>query len=139
MAPSRQRSRIHDFPDYEVVLEANLEFARASLDGEVIAASAQSVFVRETRHAPVIYFPREDVRWERLEATDHTSCCPFKGDASYWTVRGAERVEENAVWGYADPFPEVAELANYVAFYGDRIRVESAASPPAEPGSSPKT
>lgn len=139
MAPSRQRSRIHDFPDYEVVLEANPEFARASLDGEVIAASAQSVIVRETRHAPVIYFPREDVRWERLEATDHTSFCPFKGDASYWTVRGAERVEENAVWGYADPFPEVAELANYVAFYGDRIRVESAASPPAEPGSSPKT
>ncbi|NRA09882.1 MAG: DUF427 domain-containing protein [Myxococcales bacterium] len=139
MAPSRQRSRIHDFPDYEVVLEANPEFARASLDDEVIAASAQSVIVRETRHAPVIYFPREDVRWERLEATDHTSFCPFKGDASYWTVRGAERVEENAVWGYADPFPEVAELANYVAFYGDRIRVESAASPPAEPGSSPKT
>ena len=139
MAPSRQRSRIHDFPDYEVVLEANPEFARASLNDEVIAASAQSVIVRETRHAPVIYFPREDVRWERLEATDHTSFCPFKGDASYWTVRGAERVEENAVWGYADPFPEVAELANYVAFYGDRIRVESAASPPAEPGSSPKT
>ena len=139
MAPSRQRSRIHDFPDYEVVLEAHPEFARASLDGEVIAASAQSVIVRETRHAPGIYFPREDVRWERLEATDHTSFCPFKGDASYWTVRGAERVEENAVWGYADPFPEVAELANYVAFYGDRIRVESAASPPAEPGSSPKT
>ena len=116
MAPSRQRSRIHDFPDYEVVLEANPEFARASLDDEVIAASAQSVIVRETRHAPVIYFPREDARWERLEATDHTSFCPFKGDASYWTVRGAERVEENAVWGYADPFPEVAELANYVAF-----------------------
>ena len=139
MAASRQRSRIHDFPDYEVVLEANPEFARASLDGEVIAASAQSVILRETRHAPVIYFPREDVRWERLEATDHTSFCPFKGDASYWTVRSAERVEENAVWGYADPFPEVAELANYVAFYGDRIRVESAASPPAEPGSSPKT
>ena len=54
MAPSRQRSRIHDFPDYEVVLEATPEFARASLDGEVIAASAQSVIVRETRHAPVI-------------------------------------------------------------------------------------
>ena len=128
MAPSRQRSRIHDLQDYEVVLEANPEFARASLDGEVIAASAQSVIVRETRHAPVIYFPREDVRWERLEATDHPSFCPFKGDASYWTVRGAERVEENAVWGYENPFPEVAELANYVAFYTDRIQVEASVS-----------
>ena len=132
MAPSSERSRIHDFPDYEVVLEANPDFARASLDGEVVAESARSVIVRETRHAAVIYFPREDVRWERLEATEHTSFCPFKGDASYWTVRAAERVEENAVWGYADPFPEVAELANYVAFYGDRIRVESPAAPPAE-------
>ena len=129
MSPDQSRSLIHDYPDYEVVLEAHPDVARASLEGAVIAESEHSVLLRETRHAAVLYFPREDVRWDRLEATDHTSFCPFKGHASYWTVRIPGRVEENAVWGYAKPFPEVADLANYVAFYADRIHVEANVSP----------
>jgi len=133
MKPDPARSRIHDFTDYEIVLEPKPEAVHAILDGEVIAESTQSVLLRETRHAPVIYFPREDVRWERLEATDHTSFCPFKGHASYWTVRTPERVEENAVWGYANPFPEVAKLADYVAFYADRIQVEETSPASAKP------
>ena len=126
MSPDQSRSLIHDYPDYEVVLEANPKIVRASLDGTIIAESERSVLLQETRHEAVIYFPREDVHWEHLEATDHTTFCPFKGHASYWTVRTPGQVEENAVWGYADPFPEVAELSNYVAFYADRIRVEDA-------------
>ena len=128
MSPDQSRSLIHDYPDYEVVLEAHPDVARASLEGAVIAESERSVLLRETRHEAVIYFPREDVHWDRLEATEHTSFCPFKGHASYWTVRTPGRVEENAVWGYENPFPEVAELANYVAFYTDRIQVEASVS-----------
>ena len=74
----------------------------------------------ETRHQPVLYLPLDDVRTEYLLRTDHQTFCPFKGEASYWSIRVADRVEENAVWTYEDPFDEVAGLKGYVAFYPDR-------------------
>ena len=77
--------------------------------------------VRETKHTPVVYFPRDDVRFDLLEATSHVTFCPFKGEASYWTLRVGDRVEENVVWSYADPFDEVAGIKDYVSFYADRV------------------
>jgi uncharacterized protein (DUF427 family) len=109
------------YPDYRVDLEPCSERIRVSLDNETIADSTRTLTVRETKHDPVVYFPREDVRFERLVATDHASFCPFKGDASYWSVRSQNRFEENVVWGYEDPFDEVASLKDYVSFYPDRV------------------
>jgi uncharacterized protein (DUF427 family) len=59
-----------------------------------------------------------------LDRTDHETFCPFKGEASYWTIRVGDRSAENAVWGYEDPFEEVAGLAGHVAFYADRVEWE---------------
>jgi uncharacterized protein (DUF427 family) len=109
------------YPDYQVALEPCSERIRVSLDGETIADSSRTLTVRETKHDPVVYFPRDDVRFERLEATDHTTFCPFKGDASYWSARSQDRLEENVVWSYEDPFDEVASLKDYVSFYPDRV------------------
>jgi uncharacterized protein (DUF427 family) len=109
------------FPDYRVDLEPHPQRVRATVAGKVIADSERAVRVLETKHDPVVYFPRDDVRFELLEATTHTTFCPFKGDASYWTLRLGDRVEENLVWGYDDPFEQVAELAGYVSFYPDRV------------------
>ena len=67
------------------------------------------------------------IAWVRLERTQHTSFCPFKGGASYWTLRAGGRVEVNAVWSYEDPFDEVAGLKDYVAFYPDRVEWERGA------------
>ncbi len=116
----RRRSLYQEYPDYEVALEQNPERMRVALHDEIIADSTRTLIVRETRHAPVVYFPREDVRFEWLERTDHQSFCPFKGEASYWNLRVGERSECNAVWSYEDPFEQVAGLANYLAFYPDR-------------------
>ena len=121
---ARRESLYHEFPDYRVVLEANPEHVRVTLAGEVLADSHRSLIVRETKHDPVVYIPKEDVRFERLEPTDHESFCPFKGEARYWTIRVADRVEENAVWGYEAPFDPVSGLAGYVAFYPDRVEWE---------------
>ena len=121
--PERQ-SLYHKFPDYRVELEPNSERVRVTLDGEVVAASTRTLIVRETKHDPVVYFPREDVRFELLERTDHASFCPFKGDASYWTLRAGERVEVNAAWSYERPFQEVAGLRDYVSFYPERVEWE---------------
>ena len=120
----RRKSLYHEFPDYRVDLEANPEHVRVTLAGEVLADSRRTLIVRETKHEAVVYFPRGDVRFERLERSEHESFCPFKGEASYWTIRAGGRVEENAVWGYEAPFDEVAGLNGYVAFYPERVKWE---------------
>ncbi len=121
---ARRESLYHRYPDYRVDLEANPEHVRVKLAGEVLADSRRTLIVRETKHEPVVYFPKEDVRFDRLERTDHESFCPFKGEACYWTIRVAGRVEENAVWGYETPFDEVSGLAGFVAFFPDRVEWE---------------
>lgn len=73
--------------------------------------------MHETGMLPVFYFPRSDVRLDLLEPTEHTTHCPFKGDAAYWTLRAGERTEENVAWGYPEPLDAApAGLADLVAF-----------------------
>lgn len=116
----RRESLYHRFPDYRVDLEPNSGRVRVRLAGVTIAESERALRVLESKHAPVVYLPLEDVRGEYLERTDHETFCPFKGEASYWSIRVGDRLEENAVWTYAEPFDEVAGLKGYVAFYADR-------------------
>jgi uncharacterized protein (DUF427 family) len=75
----------------------------------------------ETGHLPVYYFPVDDVRMDLLEPTDRSTHCPYKGQASYWTVRAGGRMAENAVWGYQDPLPERTDIKGYVAFYWNKM------------------
>ena len=98
---------------------------RVELGGQIIAESARCLAVRESRHDEVVYVPREDVKLELLESTAHETFCPFKGTASYWTIRAGGREAENAVWSYQDPYDEVAELKDCMAFYTDRVEVHS--------------
>ena len=116
-----RESLYHKYPDHRVILEPNSNRVRVRLNGEVIADSGDTLIARETDHDPVVYFPPKDVRFEVLTSTDHESFCPFKGEASYWTIQVGERVEENTAWSYQHPFNEVAGLKGYVAFYGDRV------------------
>ncbi len=118
---ARRESLYHKFPDYRVDLDPSTTRVRVRFGGEVVADSDRTLVVRETKHKPVVYFPREDVRFDLLEPTSHTTFCPFKGEASYWTLRVGDRVEENVIWSYDDPFDEVAALKDYVSFYADRV------------------
>jgi uncharacterized protein (DUF427 family) len=124
--PNRE-SLYSKYPDHRVELEPGKDRFVASLAGEVVADSERVLIVRESNHEPVIYFPRDDVRMELLDATSHETFCPFKGEASYWTIRTGERKEENSVWSYEDPFEEVMGLKDYLAFYTDRLDVGPAA------------
>jgi uncharacterized protein (DUF427 family) len=120
----KRESLYHAYPDYRVDLEPSSARMLASLGGEVVADSRSTLIVRETKLDPVVYFPLEDVRADHLRPTEHQTFCPFKGEASYWTLEVGERVEENSVWGYEDPFQEVAGLKGYVAFYSDRVDLQ---------------
>ena len=83
--------------------------------------------MRETKHDPVVYFPLQDVRFDLMEKTEHETFCPFKGEASYWTLRVEGGSEDNVVWGYEDPFEQVTGLKGYVAFYPDRVELDHGA------------
>ncbi|HWB51712.1 MAG TPA: DUF427 domain-containing protein [Stellaceae bacterium] len=108
-------------PDYRISFEPSPRRVRVKFAGETVADSVGAHLLFETRHLPIYYFPRADVRFDLLRATDHHSYCPYKGTASYWSIAAGGRVSENAVWGYPDPFAEVADIKEFVAFYWNRV------------------
>ncbi len=90
---------------------------RVLFQGEVIAESAHALRLEEGRYPPVFYIPRKDVKMEKLAASAHRTHCPFKGDASYFSLPGAE----NAVWSYETPREGVAAIRGYLAFYPEKV------------------
>ncbi len=120
----KRESLYHKYPEYRVDLEPHPGRVRVTFAGEIIADSERAIVVNETKHAPVIYIPREDVRMDHLEGTDHQTFCPFKGEAAYWSIRVGGHLEQNAVWTYPDPFDEVTALKDYVSFYQDRPELQ---------------
>ena len=104
-----------------LVIEDSPRRVRVVLNGETIADSVDMKMMHETRHLPMYYFPMDDVRMDLLENTDHTTHCPHKGDASYWSVKVGDRVAENAMWAYEDPLDDVPELEGLAAFYWNKM------------------
>jgi uncharacterized protein (DUF427 family) len=90
---------------------------RVLFHGEVIAESADALRLEEGRYPPVFYIPRKDVRMEKLAASAHRTHCPFKGDASYFSLPGAD----NAVWSYEAPLEAVAAIRGHLAFYPEKV------------------
>lgn len=101
---------------YRVVLRPSAQRIRVRFGGETIADSAGAIVMNETRLPSVFYFPREDVRMDLLARTKHRTHCPFKGDASYWTLGADDEIAENVAWSYEDPYDEAADVKGYVAF-----------------------
>lgn len=108
-------------PDHPITITPNPNRVRVTFAGRLIADTTRSLTLKEASLPPVQYIPREDVEMALLHRTDHTTHCPYKGDASYFTVSVGERTAKNAVWSYEQPFPAMAEIENRLAFYPDRI------------------
>jgi uncharacterized protein (DUF427 family) len=87
------------------------------LGEETVLDTRDGKLLHETGILPQLYVPRADVRSDLLEPSDETSHCPFKGDASYWSVRAGERSAESAFWGYPRPNPDASWLADHLAPY----------------------
>lgn len=114
-------------PDYRVDILARNNLVTARLDDVEVARSSACLLVDEQDHGLVFYFPRDAVDLERFERTDHHSVCPFKGTASYWRPIGDHTT--GVAWSYEDPYPEVARIAGYIAFYQDRVQVSVGTAP----------
>lgn len=94
-----------------------------SFNGASIADSDRVRVMRETRLPAVFYFPRDDVNWDHLKPTEHHTFCPFKGNASYWSLEISGRRAENAAWSYEDPFEDARHIKDYVAFYANLVDI----------------
>lgn len=90
-------------PGHSVMLEAGPSRVRVMFNGETIADSRSALTLRETNYPPVYYIPMADIRADAIEPTDHSSYCPFKGEASYWSVVAGGKRAENAIWAYQQP------------------------------------
>jgi uncharacterized protein (DUF427 family) len=88
-------------------------------------ASTRSAFtLEEASYRPVQYMPRSDVDMSRLERSRHTTYCPYKGEANYYSIPALGEAGLNAVWTYEAPFEAVADIAGHLAFYSDHVSVE---------------
>jgi uncharacterized protein (DUF427 family) len=108
-------------PEHRVDLHPDTHHVRVTFAGKVIADSTDTLRVEETGHGPVYYIPAKDMALDQMTKTEHTTYCPFKGTASYWTIKAGDNSSENAIWGYEAPYDETAQLAGYYAFYGNRV------------------
>jgi uncharacterized protein (DUF427 family) len=112
-------------PDHPITLHAAPGRTQASYAGHVIADSENVLMLHEANYPPVAYFPRGDVDMAFLARTAHSTHCPYKGEASYYTIDMDGRISENAVWSYEDPYPAMAAIRDRLAFYPHLVRVEA--------------
>ena len=116
------------YPEHRVATRPAGVRVRVTVDGEVIADTRDAVALEESQSsssvlAPVVYYvPRKDVKMERLERTSHHTHCPFKGEASYYSLKGGP---ENAVWSYEKPYDEMTAIAGLLAFYPDKVSISA--------------
>jgi len=112
-----------EMPDYPglIYFEDQPRRIRTVFAGETVVDSRHGKMLHEHGHLPLYYFPEDEVRTDLLEPTDHHTRCPWKGQASYWSVRVGNRVAENAVWGYPEPLEGAPPLDGYYAFYWDKM------------------
>ncbi len=120
------RPHLEPGPDHPITVEPAGRRVTVRAGAEVIADTGRAVELREASYPPVLYIPLEDVDGNRLRPSDLHTYCPYKGEASYFDiVAEAGPGMEGAVWYYPDPYPAVSRIKGMVAFYPDRVSIES--------------
>jgi uncharacterized protein (DUF427 family) len=108
-------------PNYQVRLEVCPRRIRIEFAGVTIADTIAARYLFESKHLPVFYLPIDDIDMSLFEKTAQQTNCPFKGDASYWSLSANGRKLENGMWGYEQPYREVPELFGLAAFYWEKM------------------
>ncbi|HEX4009947.1 MAG TPA: DUF427 domain-containing protein [Solirubrobacteraceae bacterium] len=119
-------------PDHPITVTPSGDHVVVRGGETTIADSRSTLVLREANYPPVRYVPLGDVDRSQLAASELTTYCPYKGDASYYSITPAVERGTDAVWFYDDPYPAVAEIKGHVAFYADRVDVSVEAADRAE-------
>lgn len=119
-APGFQRN-----PDKIITVEPYVGTVTVRAGDTVIASSANAKVLTEAPYPAAFYIPFADIDFDRLSGTEHSTHCPYKGDASYFSIQVDGKTLENAVWSYEKPFPAMTAIGEYLAFYPNKVdRIE---------------
>ena len=118
------RQRLEPGPDHPITVSPSDTRVLVTRGGTTIADTGEAQVLREAGYPEVMYVPRKDVRMELLEPTDHTTYCPYKGEASYFSIVGAGDDATDAVWTYEMPYAAVAPIREHLAFYPDQVDID---------------
>ena len=110
-------------PYHRVDILHSSRHVRVVIAGETVAETHRPCLLFETGLPTRYYIPKQDVRMELLEPTEKTTACPYKGNASYWTVRAGDTVAEDIAWSYPFPIPECPKIENLIAFFNERTDI----------------
>lgn len=117
-------------PDHPITIEPATRRVRVSAGGTMIADTTHALVLREATYPAVYYIPRADVDRTKLLRTERVTHCPYKGDASYFSIRTESGPAiDNAIWSYETPYPAMAEIAGHLAFYPDKVTIEELPAP----------
>src|SRR6202035_3815249 len=108
-------------PDHQISITPSSDRVLVRSGGTTIADSESTLVLRETNYPPVRYVPLADVDRSLLTPSELTTYCPYKGDASYYSIVAGQERGTDAVWFYDQPYPAVAQIKDHVAFYTDRV------------------
>ena len=117
-------------PDHPITLTAAPGRVEARFGGHLIADSADVLMLNEADYPPVAYFPRADVEMVVMGKTARHTHCPYKGEASYYTIERDGQIVENAAWSYEDPYPAMETIRGRLAFYPNLVQVTHEMTPP---------
>ena len=116
------RRHLEPGPDHPITIELRDTPVSITLAGDIVLTATHHLELREADYPPVAYLPRDGIDMSRLERSEQTSWCPYKGEASYYHLLAADGSRrENAVWTYETPFPAVAGIKHALAVYPDRV------------------
>ncbi|MCY4612326.1 MAG: DUF427 domain-containing protein [Nitrospira sp.] len=108
---------------HAITIKRNPNRIKVSFNGTVIAETTRALVLQEGPLPPATYIPREDVQMSYLQRTDHSTHCPFKGNASYFSVSVGDQTAENAVWAYETPIDAVAQIKDCLSFYVEKLEL----------------
>ncbi|MGB8504663.1 DUF427 domain-containing protein [Mycobacterium sp.] len=118
------RPRLQPSARHPITVTETGRHVTVRVNGEVVADTDNALTLQESTYAAVQYIPLADVKPDVLRRTDTATYCPYKGDASYYSVVTASGVTvEDAIWTYEQPYEAVAPIAEHVAFYPDKAEV----------------
>jgi uncharacterized protein (DUF427 family) len=108
-------------PDHPITITPDSRRIVIRVGDKVIADTRRALTLEEASYPAVHYIPRADVDMAALERTDHGTHCPYKGDASYFSIPAGGARSVNAIWSYEHPHDAVAAIRDHLAFYPDRV------------------
>ena len=111
-------------PDHPITIEPSSDHVVVSTGDTVLADTSAALALHEAGYPAILYVPLRDVDATRLERSDTHTYCPYKGEASYSSIRTGDGVIEDAVWFYEAPYAAVAEIAGHVAFYAEKVTIK---------------